>query len=92
MTDNNDTSVEKKASEKLLNKDHVWMKSYPDHINWEDRIEIKPIFEMLEKTRTDFGDRPGFDFLGKKYKWGEIADLADRLVDYKIWASVKILK
>jgi len=75
MTENNDQKTQASAA----NKDHLWMKSYPEHLNWEDRIEIKPIYEMMEKTRREFGDRPAFDFLGKKYKWSEMADLADRL-------------
>tara|TARA_R110002124_G_scaffold287216_1_gene471575 strand:+ start:267831 stop:269555 length:1725 start_codon:yes stop_codon:yes gene_type:complete len=71
---------EKKAPDVAkANKDHAWIRKYPDHLKWEDRIEITPLFEMMDKTRQKYGDRPAFDFLGKKYNWSEIAELADKL-------------
>ena len=75
MTNENENNTqETKAS-----KDHTWIGSYPEHLNWEDRIEITPIFDMMERTRENYGDRPAFDFLGKKYLWNDIAGMADKL-------------
>ncbi len=67
------------AAASVNNKDHAWIEKYPEHLNWEDRINIKPIYDLMENARSKYGDRPAFDFLGKKYKWGEMADMADRL-------------
>lgn len=67
------------AAASVNNKDHAWIEKYPEHLNWEDRIDIKPIYQLMENARSKYGDRPAFDFLGKKYKWGEMADMADRL-------------
>lgn len=69
----------KNTQDKATHKDPTWIKSYPEHLKWEDRINVKPIFDLMENTREKYGDRPAFDFLGKKYKWAEMAEMADRL-------------
>ena len=59
------------AAENKMNKDHAWIEKYPEHLNWEDRIDIKPIYGLMENARSKYGDRPAFDFLGKTYKWSD---------------------
>lgn len=58
--------------------DYPWLSSYNSNIQWDADIPKKTVFSMLDDTAAKFGDRPGFDFLGKKYSWGEIGDLANR--------------
>jgi long-chain acyl-CoA synthetase len=57
---------------------HPWLKSYPQALDWHQKIPPRAVFEMLDDTVRDFGHRPGFDFLGKKYSWSEIGDLVNR--------------
>lgn len=38
-----------------------------------------PVFSLLDQAREKYGERPAFDFLGKKWNWREIADLSDRM-------------
>ena len=42
-------------------------------------FNVYPVHDMLEQTVRDYGHRPAFDFLGKKWKWAEIGDLAPQL-------------
>jgi long-chain acyl-CoA synthetase len=41
-------------------------------------IPAKTVYSMLDETVEKYGDRPAFDFLGKKYNWGEIGTLVDK--------------
>lgn len=38
----------------------------------------KPVFSLLDDTAQMHGDRPAFDFLGKKYTWADIAALVNK--------------
>lgn len=44
-----------------------------------DPFPCAPVFSLLDRAREIYGDRPAFDFFGKKWNWREIADLSDRL-------------
>ena len=57
---------------------HPWIQNYDAGINWHMPINPKPVFALLDETAAKYGERPAFDFLDKKYTWGEIAALSDR--------------
>jgi long-chain acyl-CoA synthetase len=56
---------------------HPWIKSYPPGLRWDIEIASKPAFSMLDETVSRFGNRPAFDFLGKKYTWSDIGVQVD---------------
>ncbi len=58
---------------------YPWLSSYPDHIDWHASIPARPVPDILTETIQKFGQRPAFDFLGRKWTWQEIADQVDRL-------------
>lgn len=58
--------------------DYPWIKTYPKDIDWEKDIPKKPVYEMLEDTVSKYPENPAFDFLGKKYSWGEIGGLVNK--------------
>lgn len=60
-------------------KSYPWLQSYPPGIDWNAHIEPRPAFAMLDDTAARFPGRPAFNFLGKKYNWAKIKDLADRM-------------
>jgi long-chain acyl-CoA synthetase len=60
------------------NDDYPWLKKYPEAIDWAAEIELRPVYSILDNTCAKYGDRPAFDFLGKKYNWRQIGDLVDR--------------
>ncbi len=56
-----------------------WLKTYPDTVAWHAAIEALPVHMLLDRTAERFGDRPAFDFLGRKWDWKEIAGQTDRM-------------
>ncbi len=55
-----------------------WLKKYPENLDWNAEIPIRPVFEILADTCRNYGDRPAFDFLDKKWNWAQIGDLVNR--------------
>lgn len=58
--------------------DYPWLRSYPDYVDWDEPIALKPVYSILDETCAKYAANPAFDFLGKKYSWGEMGDLVDR--------------
>jgi long-chain acyl-CoA synthetase len=55
-----------------------WVENYPEEIQWQANIEPYAVHKMLEDTCKNYADRPGFDFLGKKYTWGDIGEQVNK--------------
>ena len=43
-----------------------WIKSYPDYMDWNAKIDPAPIYDILDETAKNFPTAPAFNFLGKK--------------------------
>ncbi len=64
----------------IMNDDVLpWLSYYPEHVNWHEKIVPKPVFALLEETAQKYPDHAAFDFLGKKYNWAQIYDMARKL-------------
>lgn len=61
------------------NHEWPWLNKYPEKVDWYAEIKPRPVYEMLETTAKEFGDRPAFNFLGKKWNWSDIADLVNKM-------------
>lgn len=57
---------------------YPWLKTYPEGIDWHAKIQTRAVYTLLDDTVTRYGNRPGFDFMGKKLLWREIGDMAAR--------------
>lgn len=57
-------------------KSYPWIKSYPKTLSWDAELESAPVFQFLQRAKEKYGQDPAIDFLGKKYNWQEIHDLA----------------
>lgn len=71
----------KKASSKKTPSDHKpfpWLKTYPDGIKWDTKIQETPLYDILEKSVADYPERNLIDFLGKKYTYAEVSSLVDK--------------
>jgi long-chain acyl-CoA synthetase len=55
-----------------------WFSSYPKGVAPSFEFRPRPVFEILDETVAKHADRPGFDFLDRKWTWGEVGDLVDR--------------
>lgn len=58
---------------------YPWCGNYPAGIDWDQEIPVRPVHEMLDDTVRDYGERPGMDFMGKKYSWGDLGRMVDRM-------------
>lgn len=56
-----------------------WIQNYPPYVPWDLKIDLCPVADLLDRTVAEYGDRPGFDFLGKKLTWGQIGDQVNRM-------------
>jgi long-chain acyl-CoA synthetase len=76
------------------NSNHPWLKNYPDGIDWAGTIPVYPVFQMMDETVRKYGDRPAFDFLGRKQNWAAMGDQVNRLAkglqDMGVTKGVKV--
>lgn len=57
---------------------YAWLKSYSDHVSWDMNITAHPVFHLLEETAQKYGEKPGFNFLGKATSWAQLNDHANK--------------
>ena len=57
----------------------LWEEHYPENIDWNAPVWTGHIFTYMENARRLYGNRPAFNFMGKRWTWGEIANLTDRM-------------
>ncbi|MFD1623017.1 long-chain-fatty-acid--CoA ligase [Azospirillum griseum] len=55
-----------------------WLAHYPDNIAWDQRFAPAPLHQLFEDAARRFADRPCLDFLGRRYRYAEVADLVNR--------------
>lgn len=58
---------------------YPWLQSYPDSLDWNLKIENKPVFSLLQQTAENYPTANAFDFFGKKYDWQSIWQESNRL-------------
>ena len=59
-------------------KKYPWEKNYPENIKWDNPIEQKPLYSILDESAKDFSDNVLLDYYGKKYEYSEVRDLSDK--------------
>lgn len=67
------------SAEHDQNRDWPWLKSYPDNIDWHAPIKDGPVHEILEETVRLYGNRPAFDFMGRRWCWADIGVLVNHM-------------
>ena len=63
----------------MIDNQYPWLNHYPEKVDWNMDIALHPVFHMLQDTAKNYPDNPAFDFLGKKYNWREIHELACKM-------------
>jgi long-chain acyl-CoA synthetase len=58
--------------------EQIWLKAYPENIDWQAEIPVKPLYALLDDSVDRFPQNPFLDFLGKKYSYGEVGDMVRR--------------
>ncbi len=58
--------------------EHIWLKSYPEGVDWNAEIPERPLYALLDDAVSRFGERPAIDFLDRKYSYRELGELVAR--------------
>ncbi len=57
---------------------HQWLAHYPQGLDWNADIPVKPLYALLDDTVARHADKPAFDFMGRKWTYGALGALVDR--------------
>jgi long-chain acyl-CoA synthetase len=55
-----------------------WLTHYPEGVDWHASLPVKPLYALLDDTVARHGDKPGFNFMGKRTSYGKLGMLVDR--------------
>jgi len=55
------------------------LQDYPAGIDWYKEIPEKPVYKIFDEAVEDFADHYAFNFLGKRYKYSEMATQIEKL-------------
>ena len=56
-----------------------WLDHYPADVDWFEPVPVAPLHQLLADAGARYGDRPAFDFLGRRTTWAEAAAAAERV-------------
>lgn len=57
-------------------QDRPWLRNYPKSIDWGAPIPRAPLQNLLLNSAAKYPDRPCLDFMGRRYTYAEVRDLA----------------
>src|SRR5262245_47639757 len=57
---------------------HLWIKSYPDGVDWHMPLKPAPLYRLMDDAAARFPDRTCTNFLGNTLTYREIAALVDK--------------
>ena len=58
---------------------HPWLDHYPDGVSWDTPIPTAPLTTLMDSAAARFGDRPAWEFLGRRTTYGEAARVIERI-------------
>lgn len=56
-----------------------WMASYPEGIDWQAKLEPKPLYVLLDDAVRQWPDRLAQEFMGRSWTYREIGNAVDRM-------------
>lgn len=57
---------------------YLWEKSYPQGIDWQAKIETRPLTDFLDQAAETYGEQPCISFRRRRFLYREIADQVRR--------------
>ncbi|MEM7620302.1 MAG: long-chain fatty acid--CoA ligase [Pseudomonadota bacterium] len=66
------------AQNSKFDQDYLWLKSYPETINWAMELQPKPVYEFLDISAQKIPNNTCTFFLGKTSSYKEIQDDVNR--------------
>jgi long-chain acyl-CoA synthetase len=70
--------VQPDAVPKPANDAWPWLARYPDGVDWNAKLPIKPLYAILDDTVARHPGQPAFNFMGKRSTYGQLGNLVDR--------------
>ncbi|MBL1148154.1 MAG: long-chain fatty acid--CoA ligase [Pseudomonadota bacterium] len=55
-----------------------WLKNYPVDVDWHQEFEKRPMTDLLDDAVKEHGDKTFLSFMGKKYTYKEVGEMADK--------------
>lgn len=55
-----------------------WLKNYPVDVDWHQEFEKRPMTDLLDDAVKKHGDKTFLSFMGKKYTYKEVGEMADK--------------
>jgi len=55
-----------------------WLKAYPHGVDWHAVLPGYSLNQLFDNSAARFAERPCIDYLGRKYRYREVADLVRR--------------
>ncbi|TVQ81975.1 MAG: long-chain fatty acid--CoA ligase [Micavibrio sp.] len=55
-----------------------WLTNYPVDVDWHQKFEGRPMTDLLDDAVKKHGDKNFLTFMGKKYTYKEVGEMADR--------------
>ena len=66
------------ADQPQFRNDYVWLRTYPDHVDWHAELVGEPLPEMLDRTVREYGKASCTNFMGATKTYEEIGALVDK--------------
>ena len=57
---------------------YLWEKSYPAGVDWQARLDTRPLPELLDRAAEAYGGQTCISFRGRRFPYREIAAQVDR--------------
>lgn len=61
------------------NASPAWLKSYPEGIEWDVKIDERPLFALLDEAEEKYPAKTALDFMGRKTTYLELAENVRKL-------------
>lgn len=55
-----------------------WLKDYAPGVDWHAELPQRPLYDILDDSVRQFGERPCLDFLDRKFTYAQVGKMADR--------------
>jgi len=59
--------------------EHPWLKTYPEHVKWDQKFTAKPLYSIMEDSAAKFPDCVAYDFMGKEFTYRDVMDQVNRM-------------
>ena len=56
-----------------------WVATYPKHVVWDQKIPVKPLYDLVADAAQEFPDHVAYDFMGATLTYRDFLDQVNRM-------------